>query len=308
MTPAYTNDLPARKPRELRPLRAAAVARVGLVVLLLLSASASGQGAERAQAAFAGKCYSCHNVGGGDKQGPDLKGVTERRTKEWLHQFIKTPSAMNSKGDPAAAQLFKRFAPTVMPDQPLSAEEGDEILALINELTKRNEMDVPPGAKLARAMLPEDVPAGMALFTGRAPLSNGGTACISCHGFSGAGALGGGTLGPDLTGISVKYRDPELISILQNPNFPVMASVFGQRKLSDEEIVRLFALFQDVKVKSPGAAAAAVQPAGARPRVDPAFLFVGVVLLVLALVTMNLVWRNRLRGVREEVVRRSAQW
>jgi cytochrome c553 len=148
----------------------------------------------------------------------------------------------------------------------------------------------------------------MALFTGRTQLSNGGTACISCHGFQGAGGLGGGTLGPDLTGVSVKYRDPELINILQNPNFPTMASVFGQRKLSDEEIVRLFALFQDVRVKSPGAAAAAVQPTGARPRVDPTFLFVGVMLLVLSLVLMNLVWRNRLRGVREEVVGRSAQW
>jgi mono/diheme cytochrome c family protein len=167
---------------------------------------------------------------------------------------------------------------------------------------------VPPGAKLARAVRFGDAEAGMELFTGLTQLSNGGTACISCHGFQGAGALGGGTLGPDLTGVSVKYRDPELISILQNPNFPTMASVFGQKKLSDEEIVRLFALFQDFKVKSPGAAAAAVQPTGASPRVDPTFLFVGVMLLVLALVTMNLIWRNRLRGVREEVVRRSAQW
>jgi mono/diheme cytochrome c family protein len=307
MTPGFRKELPTRTPRESGALRAAGSALLTLLIPLLAATSAGGQTAERAQAAFGGKCYSCHNVGGGDKQGPDLKGVTERRSKEWLHEFIKTPAAMNSKGDPAAQELFRKFAPTVMPDQPLSAAEIDEILALVADLTKRNETFVPPGAKLARAVLPEDVPAGMELFTGRAPLSNGGTACISCHGFQGAGALGGGTLGPDLTGVSVKYRDPELISILQNPNFPVMASVFGQQRLSDEEIVRLFALFQDARVRSPGAAAAAVQPTGARPRVDPAFLFVGVALLVLSLVTMNLIWRNRLRGVREAVVRRSAQ-
>lgn len=307
MTPAFMKEVPARRPRELRPFRVA-VAALLLLLFLLLSTTARGQATERAQAAFGKSCYSCHNVGGGDKQGPDLKGVTERRTKEWLHEFVKSPAAMNSKGDQAAKELFNKFAPTVMPDQPLTPEEVDEILALIADLTKRNENFVPPGAKLAREVRFGDVEAGMDLFTGRAPLSNGGTACISCHGFQGAGALGGGTLGPDLTGVSVKYRDPELISILQNPNFPTMASVFGQRKLSDEEIVRLFALFQDVRVKSPGAAAAAVQPAGVRPRVDPTFLFVGVVLLVLSLVTMNLIWRNRLRGVREEVVRRSAQW
>ena len=307
MTPAFMKELSARRPCELRLFRVAVAALVVLLFLLLLSNSASGQGMEKAQAAFGGKCYSCHNVGGGDKQGPDLKGVTERRSKEWLHEFIKSPAGLNSKGDTAAKELFQKFAPTVMPDQTLTPEEVDEILALISELTKRNEMFVPPGAKLARAVLPEDVPAGMALFTGRTPLSNGGTACISCHGFRGAGALGGGTLGPDLTGVSVKYRDPELINILQNPNFPVMASVFGQKKIADEEIVRLFALFQDAKLKDPAGAAAAVQPAGARPRVDPTFLFVGVVLLVLSLVTMNLIWRNRLRGVREQVVRRGAQ-
>jgi mono/diheme cytochrome c family protein len=114
-------ELPAKIPRELRPFRVAVAALVVLLFLLLLAASARAQVSEKAQAAFGGKCYSCHNVGGGDKQGPDLKGVTERRSKEWLHEFIKTPAAMNSKGDPAAAQLFKKFAPTVMPDQPLTA-------------------------------------------------------------------------------------------------------------------------------------------------------------------------------------------
>lgn len=307
MTPELVKELPARRARAARPFRLAAAALAALLAPLLLAAPARAQATEQAQAAFGGKCYSCHNVGGGDKQGPDLKGVTERRSKEWLREFIKTPAALNSKGDPAARELFRKFAPTVMPDQPLSAEEIDSILALIEDLTRRNENFVPPGAKLARAVEPSDVPAGMRLFKGQAPLAGGGAACISCHGFEGAGLLGGGTLGPDLTGVAVKYRDPELISILQNPNFPTMASVFGQRKLSDEEIVQLFALFQDAKLRDPAAAAAAVQPAGAAPRVDPAFLFVGVLLLVLSLATMNLIWRNRLRGVREEVVRRSAQ-
>lgn len=306
MTPEYIRELPAATPRELRPHRLAA-ALVVLLVLLLFAVSARAQATEKAQTAFAGKCYSCHNIGGGDKQGPDLKGVTARRSKEWLHEFIKTPAAMNAKGDGAAREVFQKFAPTVMPDQMLSAEEIDELLALIADLSQRGEMFVPPGAKLARAIQPADVPAGMSLFTGRTPLAGGGAACLSCHGFRGAGALGGGTLGPDLTGVAVKYRDPELISILQNPNFPTMASVFGQQKLSDEEIVQLFALFQDAKLRDPAGAAASVQPVGALPRLDPTFLFVGVLLLVLSLVTMNLIWRGRLRGVREEVVRRGAR-
>lgn len=40
-------------------------------------------------------------------------------------------------------------------------------------------------------------------------------------------------------------------------------------------------------------------------RIEPRFLLTGLIGLVLALVGMNLIWRKRLRGVREELVRRS---
>lgn len=279
--------------------------RLALLAALILTPVAIAQAQTAggdAKALFGSRCYSCHSIGGGDKQGPDLKGVTTRRTKEWIQEFVKSPGAMNAKGDATARELFGRFPATTMPDQALTPEQLDSILALVEELTAKNQTFVPEGAKLARAIQPGDVDAGLRLFTGRVGLRSGGTACISCHSIDGAGALGGGTLGPDLTVANVKYTDPELIGILQNPNFPTMASVFANRKLTEEEIVQLFALFQYSKTKSPGALNQATTT-----RIDPTFLMIGVFMLVLTLACLNIIWRNRARGVREALVERSTE-
>jgi mono/diheme cytochrome c family protein len=270
------------------------------VITLILFAPVSAQPA--GAQLFEKSCYSCHNVGGGDKKGPDLKGVINRRSKEWLHEFIETPNAIYRSGDPDAAALFKKFSPEVMPDQTLSTDQIDQILALIDELTRKNEMFVPAGAKLVRAILPEDIAAGRELFTGKRALSGGGASCNSCHSVMGIGRLGGGTLGPDLTAANTKYRDPELISILQNPAFPTMKSVFGTRALTDEEIVQVFAYLQNAKTAFPAA-----QASPGATTIDPWFVGLGFVLTLVALFAINAIWKKRLRGVREELVRRTRQ-
>jgi mono/diheme cytochrome c family protein len=284
-----------------RPNRLVRIATmVGVVFVVAVGAQA--QSAAEGQALFGTKCFSCHNIGGGDKTGPDLKGVTTRRTKDWLHEYIQSPATVKDKGDPAAADLFRRFPATVMPDQTLTPVQIDSILAMITDLANKNQVFVPAGAKLSRAIVPADVNGGWQFFTGRARLQNGGTACISCHSIKGVGMFGGGTLGPDLTGVNIKYRDPELISILQNPNFPTMSTVFATHRLSDEEIVQLFALFQSARLANP------MPPNQAGiTTLDPRFFVIGVASMLLALALLNLAWRNRLRGVREELVRRATQ-
>lgn len=262
--------------------------------------SAPAQSLQEGEALFGSKCYSCHNIGSGNKQGPDLKGITTRFSKEWLHEFINTPAAMNAKGDPAARQVFAAFAPTVMPDQALTTQQIDSILMLIDDLTTRNQIFVPAGAKLSREIAPGDVDAGWQLFQGRMRFQNGGAACISCHSIKGSGLFGGGTLGPDLTGVNLKYRDPELIAILQNPNFPTMATVFGTHALSNEEIVQLFALFQNAKLTHPMPAT----QAGAIS-LDLRFFVIGVASMLLVLALLNLAWRRRSRGVRAQLVERA---
>jgi len=272
------------------------------VVASIAGASAQTQAPSPAATLFEKSCYSCHNIGGGDKKGPDLKDVTNRRTREWLHQYITTPATMNRNGDPAAASLFKKYAPEVMPDQATTPDQIDALLALIDQLSKKNENFVPAGAKLSRPIVATDIEAGRQLFTGGVALAGKGSACISCHNVNGVARLGGGTLGPDLTAVNTRYKDPELIGILQNPNFPTMKSVFGTRPLGDEEIVQLFAYFQNAKLTQP----AAQMNLGA-VRLDPWFVVVGFVLAVLSMWTFSLIWRKRLQGVREPIVNAAAK-
>lgn len=267
------------------------------VLLLAFTTTGFGQAAPGA-ALFEKKCFSCHNIGNGNKKGPDLQGVTAQRSREWLHDFIQSPVAMNRKGDPTAVELFKKFAPEVMPDQTLGPEEIDALLGLIDSLSGKNQIFIPAGAKLSRPIAPGDAEAGLRLFTGQTRLGRGGTACVSCHDVWGIGLLGGGTLGPSLTAASIKYRDPELIAILQNPNFPVMNSVFLTRPLTDEEIVQIFALLRAAKQNNPNAAVTAGP-------LNPHFALLGTGLLVLGLAGMSWAWKNRLRGIRETLVNAS---
>ena len=269
-------------------------------IVLAMASSAAAQSATEGQALFGTRCFSCHNIGGGDKTGPDLKSLTTRRTKDWLHAYIQSPITLKDKGDPVAVDLFRRFPATAMPDQVLTPPQIDSILQLIEELSNKNQPFLPAGAKLSRPIVPGDIDGGWQLFLGRTRLQNGGTACVSCHSIKEVGVFGGGTLGPDLTAVNIKYQDPELISILQNPNFPTMATVFATHQLTNEEIVRLFALFQNSKLNNP------VLPAQAGVvQLDPKFFVVGVAAMLLVLLLLHLAWRNRSRGVREELVSRA---
>ena len=275
---------------------------VNWVLLLLLFVSVpSIFGQDAGKKVFETKCFSCHSIGGGDKQGPDLKGVTEKRTKEWVEAFTRSPTAM-SKTDPDAAEIFRKFSPEVMPDQTLTPDELTSITDLIRSLSAKNEIFTPAGAKLAREIQTGDVYEGWRLFTGQKRFENGGVSCNSCHSVNRVGALGGGTLGPDLTAVNIKYRDPELILILQNPNFPTMTEMFKDHKLTDEEIVQLFAYLQESKKANPDAPVVATATNG---KVGPRFLIAGFVITIFCLVGLNFIWRKRHSGVREDIVRRS---
>jgi mono/diheme cytochrome c family protein len=250
---------------------------------------------------FEKSCYSCHSIGGGDKMGPDLKALSARRSREWVLRFVASPSAVKNSGDAAAVDLFKRYSPNVMPDQPLAPEQINAVIDLIDEVSASGTQFIPAGAKLARAVRPGDADRGMRLFTGETKLANGGPACISCHSIAGVGALGGGTLGPDLTTLNVRLTDPALIAAMQNPNFPTMVPVFANRALTGEEIVQLFALFQrEAANASHDPARGAQSGLGEQSR----FIIVGGVGMLIGLGTINLLWRRRLHGVREHLVRR----
>ena len=73
---------------------------------------------------FESKCLACHSIAGGEgkKIGPDMLGVTRRRTDDWLARWLKSPEQMIAT-DPAAKALLQKYNNVPMPNQNLSDEE-----------------------------------------------------------------------------------------------------------------------------------------------------------------------------------------
>src|SRR3954466_1767614 len=80
------------------------------------AATAQAKLSTRAAATFKQRCTACHTFGKGRNVGPDLRGVTERRSREWLTRFIRSSSAVIAAGDKIAAALFSEFKGQRMPD------------------------------------------------------------------------------------------------------------------------------------------------------------------------------------------------
>ena len=89
------------------------------------------------QALFVKTCSSCHTIGQGDLVGPDLQGVTSRRDRAWLSQFLQAPNVMRAKKDPIAVALSARFPGVVMPNLGLSEADAGDLLAYLDNRTAR---------------------------------------------------------------------------------------------------------------------------------------------------------------------------
>lgn len=98
-------------------------------VLLLPTLGVQAQDAAAGEKKFNTVCTACHTVGGGKRVGPDLKGVTNKRTEKWLMSFIKSSQTMVKSGDKDAVAIFKEFNNIPMPDQNLSDKELKDLIA-----------------------------------------------------------------------------------------------------------------------------------------------------------------------------------
>ncbi len=86
----------------------------------------------RAQMMFQSRCASCHTVGGGDKIGPDLQGVVQRRDPAWLSRFIREPEKVLAEGDATAVGLFRKYKQVRMPNLRLGDEEVASLVAYLD--------------------------------------------------------------------------------------------------------------------------------------------------------------------------------
>jgi protein SCO1 len=65
---------------------------------------------------FRTRCAACHTLGGGDSVGPDLLGVTNARSRDWLTRYILGPDKMLESKDAVAVALFKKYNKVKMPN------------------------------------------------------------------------------------------------------------------------------------------------------------------------------------------------
>jgi protein SCO1/2 len=101
----------------------------------------------RAQYTFASRCASCHSIGEGERIGPDLLGVTQRRDRRWLARYLREPDKVLAERDPVATSLFEKYKRVPMPNLRL----GDEDIAqLIGYLDAQGKARTPGAAPRRR--------------------------------------------------------------------------------------------------------------------------------------------------------------
>jgi len=121
---------------------------------------------QKGKSLFQANCAACHKL---DKKliGPALLNVADKRSKEWLHAWIKDNNALRATGDADAKAIFKEFNGMPMTPFPqLSAEDIDAILFYTSGKSKTAVQNS------SSAQVNPDVAAGKKLFQAN---------CAACH-------------------------------------------------------------------------------------------------------------------------------
>jgi protein SCO1 len=99
------------------------------------------------QLLFHNRCAACHTFGKGGHLGPDLKGVTERRQRDWLVRYLAAPDKMRAQKDPIALELARNHK-VLMPNLSLTTKELEDLIAY---LAAKSSPPLPPAATPAVA-------------------------------------------------------------------------------------------------------------------------------------------------------------
>jgi mono/diheme cytochrome c family protein len=94
--------------------------------------------AKRGKALFGNRgCAGCHTFGK-KLAGPDLVGATERRDKEWMRNWLKTPDKM-LETDSVAKAMLAEFQNVKMPNMKLSDADVDALVHYMQQETDKKK-------------------------------------------------------------------------------------------------------------------------------------------------------------------------
>ena len=123
---------------------------------------------DRAEYTFRNHCTACHTIGGGDRIGPDLAGVTKKRPRAWLEKYLLAPDKVLESGDPIATKLFEQYKRVPMPNLALSPEDVSNVLDF---MASQEKLAPTPVAKPA-------APASSSAPAAAAPAATSSTASV----------------------------------------------------------------------------------------------------------------------------------
>lgn len=90
----------------------------------------------KAEAIYTAKCFACHKLTTEKLVGPGWKGVTDRRTPEWIMNFITNTQVMLDKDLQAQSELVTCVVR--MPNQDLSDEQARDMLEFMRKNDGKN--------------------------------------------------------------------------------------------------------------------------------------------------------------------------
>jgi len=96
--------------------------------ITILSAQSNGE------TLFKTNCGACHNKSEKRSVGPGLKGISQKRSEEWIIKWVKDSPKLIASGDADAQAIFNEFNKQSMPTfAQLSDEDIRSVVAFIEE-------------------------------------------------------------------------------------------------------------------------------------------------------------------------------
>lgn len=145
---------------------------------------------------FRTNCLPCHGIGK-EKTGPSLASIPKKKTRAWLHSFIRNSQDVILSGDPYANHLFEQYNRNVMPSfNKFTDHDIDAILAFIEYRSLK---------PLVYNMYEQSDK--LIDNTGKKLFQNH---CRSCHSLNKEG------YGPALASVTKRHPRPWLVSFIRN--------------------------------------------------------------------------------------------
>ena len=113
------------------------------ILLAIVFAAKADPPTEEGKTIFMTRCAACHNI---NKvlTGPALAGIDERRSIDWIVNFVHSSQTMIKNGDKDAVALFEKFNKVPMPDHPdLTGDNIKNIVEYIKSQSTPFNEDIP---------------------------------------------------------------------------------------------------------------------------------------------------------------------